>query len=548
MQLLQLQELVRACVTDASLTYRQRVQRLAALAENVLDPPPVSEACTQAQAKGVVHDMGEGNAPHRPRYVLPDYAAALARGSEHLELPPPTDLDEALAFLLAMYAAVPSITGYPVYLGDLDTLLEPYLDGLDDDAVLARLRLFWRTVDRQFPDAFVHADLGPGDGRAVRAVLRVDRELRQVVPNLTLRVDPALTPDDLLRAAVLTACADGKPHFVNHPMMVADLGPAYGVVSCYNSLPRGGGAHTLVRLNLAESVRRCRYGARDYLEVTLPHDVALTGELMASRIRFLVEESGFYDHDWLAREGLIDPTRFTAMFGVFGVAEAVEELLARDGVTARDGSPAWYGRDQAASDVAQALLARLAELVAATPVPYCEVSGGRALLHAQSGIDSDVGVTAGARVPVGREPQLYEHIRVVAPNHRWFPAGVSDVFRFEPAVAANPDAVVAVMRGAFAEGMRDFTFDVTGNGFTRVTGYLVRDRDVAALKQAAAVHVAAIRAAATPQERDVVRQAGARHGSTVLGATAIDNQHLAERVVKPAPTGARADDRGRADD
>ena len=548
MQMPELQVLVRECLRDPLLTYRQRVQRLAALAENALDPPPVSAACEQAQVKGVVHDLGEGNAPYRPRYVLPDYALALAAGSAHLELPPPRDLDEALAFLLAMYAAVPSVTGYPVYLGDLDTLLEPYLGGLSDGQLDARLRLFWQTVDRQLPDAFVHADLGPDDGRAVRSILRVDRELRQVVPNLTLRVDPARTPDELLRLAVRTACADGKPHFVNDPMMVADLGAAYGVVSCYNSLPRGGGSHTLVRLNLAESVRRSAGGARGYLGDVLARDVALTAELIAARIRFLVEETRFYEHDWLVREGLVRLDRCTAMFGVYGVAEAAEELLARDGVTARDGSPARYGHDQAASDVAQALVARVAALVGSTPLPYCAGTGGHALLHAQSGIDSDVGVTAGARIPPGHEPPLYEHIRVVAPNHRYFPAGISDVFRFEPAVEQNPDAVVAVLRGAFGQGMRDFTFDVTGNGFTRITGYLVRDRDVAALREAAAAHVDEIRRA--PADRKgAVRAAGgrsgggqagggqeaARHGSTALGATAIINQHLHERVVQPAP-------------
>jgi YjjI family glycine radical enzyme len=535
MQMPELAALVAECVADPTLTYRQRVQRLAALAENVLEPPPVSAECLQAQAKGVVHDMAEGNAPYRPRYVLPDYAAALARGSEHLELAPPRTLAEALAFLLAMYSAVPSITGYPVYLGDLDTLLEPFLSdesGVSDQELFAALRLFWQTVDRQLPDAFVHADLGPADGRAVRAILRVDRELRQVVPNLTLRVGPA-TPDGLLREAVLTACADGKPHFVNDPMMTADLGPDYGVVSCYNSLPRGGGSYTLVRLNLAESVRRSTGGALSYLDDALPRDVALTAELIAARIRYLVEQARFFEHDWLVREGLIRRDRFTAMFGVYGVAEATEELLARDGVTGPGGVPARYGHDQAASDVAHALVARVSELVAAIPMPYCEATGGHALLHAQSGIDSDVDVTAGARVPPGREPQLYQHIRVVAPHHRYFPAGISDVFRFEPAVEGNPDAVVAVMRGAFAEGMRDFTFDVVGNGFTRVTGYLVRDRDVAALREAAAVKVAAIKAANT--RRNAPAPGGARHASTFLGAAAIDNQHLADRVVQPAP-------------
>jgi YjjI family glycine radical enzyme len=507
----ELQELVRACIADPTLTYRQRVQRLAGIAENALEPPEVTEHCRELQEKGVIHDLGEGNAPYRPRYLLPDYAKVLAAGSAELELPPPADLDDALTTLLAVYGSVPSITGYPVYLGDLDTLLEPFADGLDGEALDARLRRFWRLVDRLLPDAFVHANLGPQDSRIGRAVLRVDRELRQVVPNLTLRVDPAITPDALLREAVLTACRDGKPHFVNHPMMVGDLGPAYGVVSCYNSLPRGGGSHTLNRLNLKESVLRHTGGLAAYLDRTLPEHVAATAELMASRIRFLVEESGFFRHDWLVTEGLLDPARFTAMFGIYGVAEAAELLLRHE------GSAAVYGRDPEADDLVHRLVSRVAALVAEQPLPYCEVSGGRALLHAQSGIDTDVDVTAGARVPVGHEPPLYRHIRAVAPHHRHFPAGISDVFRFEPTVADNPDAVVAVIRGAFAEGMRDYTFDVAGNGFVRITGYLVKVGEIAEVNAGLAV----------------------RHSSTVLGAGAMTNQRLAERVTTCL---ARADD------
>lgn len=510
-------EQVRACVADPSLTYRQRVQRLAALAENALPPPAVSDACRAAQADGVVHDMGEGNAPYRPRYVLPDYALAFARGSAHLELDPPRDLDEALAFLLATYASVPSITGYPVYLGDLDTLLEPFAAGVADDDLDRRLTLFWRLVDRTMPDAFVHADLGPDDGRVVRSVLRVDRALGQVVPNLTLRVDPVRTPDALLREAVRTTCADGKPHYVADPMMRADLGPDYGVVSCYNSLPRGGGAYTLVRLDLAASVRRACAATgplhglagpqrvERWLRDVLAADVALTAELMAARIRFLVEQTRFFEHDPLVREGLVRRDRFTAMFGFYGVAEAVEQL----------GAPG-YGVDPAATALGQRVVEVLAGLVAATAMPYCEATGGHALLHAQSGIDTDVGVTAGARVPPGSEPPLYAHVRAVAPNHRHVPAGISDVMRFEPSVAQNPDAAVAVIRGALASGMRDVTFDVEGNGFVRVTGYLVREKDVARVAD------------------------GARHSSTFLGAGAITNQHLRDRVTQCAPPGPDA--------
>lgn len=505
MELPELRTRVQAMIADPALTYRQRVQALALLAENAVEPVVVSAQCRAAQDKGIVHDMGEGNAPYRPRYVLPDYARALEHGSDHLNLPPADDLDDALTFLLAMYPSVPSITGYPVYLGDLDALLEPFADGHSDSELHGRLALFWRLLDRQLPDAFVHADLGPAAGRVAHAILAVDRELRQVVPNLTLRVDPDITPAELLREAVLTACADGKPHFVNHPLLAAGLGCDYGVVSCYNSLRIGGGSHTLVRLNLAESVVQHAGDLDSYLSTTLPEHVALTGELIAARIRYLVETTGFYEHDWLARERLISLEKFTAMCGIHGVAEAVDTLA--EGEAAGRAAPR-YGRDAEANALARRLVECVADLVAAMPMPYCEGTGGHAVLHAQSGIDSDVGVTAGARVPVGREPALYEHIRVVAPLHGFFPAGVSDVFRFEPSVADNPDAVVAVLRGAFAEGMRDFTFDVEGNGFVRVTGYLVREADVASVAD------------------------GARHSSTVLGATAITNQRLRERVPK----------------
>ena len=207
MRLEELQHAVRAAVTDPALTYRQRVQLLATLAENALDPPPLSAAAQEALDKRVICDMYEGNAPYRPRYVLPDYPKALRQGSQFLELRPPTDLDEALTFLLAMYANVPSITGYPVYLGNLDELLTGFVDDVPDAELHSALRNFWVTLDRTLPDAFTHTNIGPADTRVGRTVLRVAAELRQVVPNLTLRVDPERTPDD----SCWTRCAPCSP-------------------------------------------------------------------------------------------------------------------------------------------------------------------------------------------------------------------------------------------------------------------------------------------------------------------------------------------------
>jgi YjjI family glycine radical enzyme len=199
MELPELRRQARAVVNDPTLTYRQRMHRLAGLAENALEPPPVSAECAEALDKRVICDLYEGNAPHRPRYVLPDYATLLRDGSAFLELGPARDLGEALTHLLIAYTQVPSITGYPVWLGDLDALLEPYVDGLDDAELHRRLRLFWISLDRMLPDAFTHANLGPRDTRVGRIALRLERELLQVVPNLSLKVDPELTPDDLVR-------------------------------------------------------------------------------------------------------------------------------------------------------------------------------------------------------------------------------------------------------------------------------------------------------------------------------------------------------------
>ena len=71
--------------------------------------------------------MFEGHAPYKPRYVLPDYARFLAHGSEWLELEGAKDLDDALSLLTILYHHVPSVTSMPVYLGQLDALLQPYV-------------------------------------------------------------------------------------------------------------------------------------------------------------------------------------------------------------------------------------------------------------------------------------------------------------------------------------------------------------------------------------------------------------------------------------
>jgi YjjI family glycine radical enzyme len=499
----------RELVQDGTLAYDQKVRRLAALATEAVPYPALSDACTQALDKRVICDLFEGNAPYTARYILPDYELAMRQGLAYLEMPPPTDLDDALAFLQVMYTYVPSVTTYPVYLGDLDKVLAPFVtDQISDEQLDTKLRRFWIGIDRMLPDAFVHLDLGPHDSRLARSILRVERSLRQAVPNITLKVDPEITPDDLIEDAVRTVFETGKPHFVNHPMMVADHGERYASVSCYNSLKIGGGAHTLVRLNLKEVALLHGGTVDEFMATALPHYVELTAELTEARIRSLVENQHFFDTHWLATEGLIDIGRFSAMFGIFGLAECVNLLMAYEGRDS-DGE-ARYGHDADANALAVQVVERVAELVAARPMPYCEGGGGRCYLHSQSGIDVDADVTAGTRIPVGDEPGLLEHIATCAPHHHVFASGVSDIFHVDETVVRNPEAMVDIIRGGFASGMRDFTFNLDSNEFVRITGYLVRKSDLVTIAECGVV----------------------RHGSDHFAAGSENSFHVTQRAVK----------------
>src|SRR3990172_10863116 len=477
------QDQVAAVVTAPRLTYRQRLQQLALLAEGALPYPKLSTAADEAMETGLVSDLRGGPAPYRPRYLLPDYSVALRNGSEFLELEPAADLEDAVALLEILYHHVPSITTYPVYFGDLDALLMPYWDEswTPDrlDRIITRL---WRFLDRTIPDAFAHANIGPTDNPVARSVLRVDRALAQVVPNLTLKWDPDTSSEALLLAAPEGMGGVKKQNIANDPLIRRDFPEGYGVVSCYNTLPLGGGSHTLTRLNLKVSGAHHHGSIERYLTETLPAHIELTFEVMEARVRYLVEEAKFYEHSFLVREGLLHPERFTAMFGIYGTAELVNGLL----------GDKRYGKDAEAAELTHTVIEVIASHVERREMPHCR--NGRATLHAQSGIGEDVGVTAGARVPIGEDPELVDHILTVAPHHHRFASGISDIFALESSVRSNPAAIADVARGAFAHGMREITFNVEGCDLVRVTGYMVRLSDIERL-----------------------RAAGSRINSTVLG-------------------------------
>lgn len=488
----------RLIVNDPTLSVAQKARALSLQAENALDYPPLDDETQAALDARIICDMYEGHAPYKPRYVLSDYKVVLTQGSEWLELPVPVGLDEAIHTLMVAYHHVPSVTGMPVYIGQLDDLLLPFCDGVSDETLYQQIKLFWRYLDRVLPDAFMHANIGPSDNRVARTILRVDAELKQIAPNLTFLYDPKLSSDAILRQAATNITECSKPHIANHPLHHQVFGDrGYGIVSCYNALPVCGGASTLTRVNLAKVAARSD-DVDDFLKNRLPHYVELNFRLTQARVDYLFNTSGFMD-SFLVTEGWLDETRFAAMFGIYAMAEAVNTLQDKAGATGR------YGHDEAANALGHEISERLAKLVADRPMK--NVWQERAMLHSQAGLSTDEGFTPGVRIPYGTEPDPVTHVRALAPHHKHYASGISEILTLDETVKANPEAVVDLCKGAFALGLREFTANVANNDLVRITGYMVRLSDIDSFNA----------------------EKGSRTNTTALGAEAADRTSILKR-------------------
>lgn len=452
-------------VTSKGLTYEQKVVALAHAAENSLEVLEIPEKTRHYMETGAICDLDEGHAPYRPRYIMPDYEAAVKKGCEFLQLDPPKDLDEVIQFLEILYRHVPSITSYPVYLGSIDRLIEPFLEGVSDEEAEKKLRLFLIYLDRTITDGFCHANLGPEETRTGRIILKLEKELQNAVPNLTLKYDPDITPDSYGELALYTSLYCANPAICNHRMHKDTYGD-YGISSCYNILPIGGGSYTLTRIVLPKLVPEAE-SREQFLTETLPDCLQRMGDYMNERIRFLVEESNFFETSFLSREGFISRDKFLAMFGVVGLAECTNLLM--------DDPDKIYGSDQEADQLADQIMQVIAEYAETSMALYSEVFHDHFALHAQVGIDSDHGITSGVRIPVGMEPErMYDHLRHSARFHRFFPTGCADIFSFDPTGRNNPAAMLDIVKGAFSLGDKYISFYASDSDLVRITGYLVK--------------------------------------------------------------------------
>ncbi|MDR2355771.1 MAG: YjjI family glycine radical enzyme [Clostridiales Family XIII bacterium] len=467
-------------VCSRQLTHEQKVTGLERLAESLIEVLELPADYPALKEQGIICDLDESNCPPRPRYIVPDYDLLFEKGCDFLRLDPPTDLDEALNVLAVFIRHVPSVTNFPVFIGFLDRLLEPFVLRETRETARKKLRLFMRYVDRTVTDSFCHADLGPHDSLTGRLLLECEADEPKSVPNISFLYDPDLTPDDYARLAALSALGSAKPSFANHKMFLRDLGADYALASCYNGLLVGGGAFTLSRLRLGHLAARAADRA-DFWE-KLAHASETMLRYMDARIAFMTEQSGFFESNFLAREGFIRRDRFTAMFGLVGLAECVNALMQKEGKTLR------FGRSEEADALGLDIMDRIEALVRAHQNPYCVATDGRFLLHGQVGIDSDVGESPATRIPIGEEPaELSDHMNNCGLFHGYFPSGTGEVFALEPTARANPDYVLDMVRGGFAKGGRYFSIHAGDSDVIRVTGYLVKRSEMDKLAQGQSV-------------------------------------------------------------
>lgn len=471
-------------VKSNGLTYQQKLMIIGNIAERLFNPMDLL-GYTQEEWNHInnqmICDLNEGYAIYRPRYILPDYSVYIKKGCQFLDLPPPKDLDEALDGLLIIYSHVPSITTFPVYIGRLDELLDPFITDEEQDYI--KIKRFLNHIDKTVPDSFCHANIGPYDTKAGRLILKAVIELENPTPNMTIRYDKNKTSREFAELAAKACLLVSKPSFANDAYYISDLGEQYGVASCYNALPECGGAYTLTRLRLGTIGRACKT-VDEMVNHLLPKVAKLALSTMDKRHKFLVEQSNFFETDFLVKEGFIERTNFTGMFAIVGLADATNHLLKQEGLDET------FGKSKRGDEIATQIMEKLREVTNAHQGLYAERTGNRYLLHAQVGAsmhEEDKANAPAHRVRVGEEPTLLAHLKQSAPFHQYFPSGTGDLFAFDQTYVDHLDAVVDIIDGAFALNYRYITTYLKNTDLIRVTGYLVKKSEVERFRKGEAV-------------------------------------------------------------
>ncbi len=456
-------------IQNSALTYEQQTSQLAKYAENLIDYPISKDhPFFEYFEKTMICDLWEGHAPYAPRYILPDYSLLMKKGCKFLRLDPPKNLREALHTLLIFYSHVPSITRFPVYIGQIDELLEPFIE--DEEEAREEIKWFLIHLDRTINDSFCHANIGPRKTKAGEIILEILPTLQNVTPNLTLKYDENVTDDSYAQLAILSALECANPAFSNNKAYTKLHHGDYGIASCYNALPICGGAYSLSRVRLQRIAENTK--SVDEFFALLKKVVRAMNEFMEAKIDFLVEQTPFFKTNFLVKEGFIDKDRFVGLFGMVGLDECVDTLMSFENKNAK------YGVDEEANEMGKRVLQFIEDEVNSFDSKYSKLWNHHNMLHAQVGAQQDENNTAGVRVSNDKELGIYDHIRHAAEFHQFFPSGVGDYYPFDETAKRNPQAVLDIYKAAFKQGMHYISCYGENSDLVRVTGYLVKKSDL----------------------------------------------------------------------
>ena len=230
-----------------------------------------------------------------------------------------------------------------------------------------------------------------------------------------------------------------KPSFANHKEYSKLYTTPYGIASCYNALPIGGGAFTLSRIVLSRLAERAK-DSEHLIHDLLPIAVKELCDYIEKKITFLVEETHFFKSNFLVQEGFVSLEKFTGMFGLVGMNECVNILMAKEG---KSGT---YGHSEEADAMAKRILDKLTTCVESYESRFCDCTGHHFSLHAQVGIADDYSISPGVRIAIGDELPLHEHLLHCSQFHPYFKSGVGDIFPFDETAKRNPDAIVDLIK------------------------------------------------------------------------------------------------------
>jgi len=466
-------------VANSAMTHEQAMTSLASLPGQFASVLNLPDGFAEMEAEGLLCNLTEGYLPYCPRYILPDYQKLMDEGCRFLRLKPPTTLAEAILTLEIFYRHVPSVTHYPVYLGRVDKMLEPFMDSVSEAEARQQIKQFMFFLSRSIPDSYCHMNIGPEETLAGNYILDAEMELQEAIPSITMLYDEKITSDAFSEKALSCAQLCAKPSFANSPAYQAANPFPYGIASCYNALPLAGGAFTLSRVMISRIAEKAK-DSNEFFEI-LPKAVNTLCQFMDEKIRYLVEDSHFFTTNFLVQEGFIKLENFTGMVGIVGLNECVNTLLAKDGIASR------YAQSQEADDLSHKILAAMNQHLEAYHSKYCDVTGNHFLLHAQVGIAEDIGITPGIRIAIGEEPELYTHLKHECKFQKYFPSGVGEIFPFDETAKNNVGAILDIVKGSFDQGMQYFSTYSDTCDVVRVTGYLVKKSDIEKLSRGEAV-------------------------------------------------------------